>query len=93
VILVHNHPSGDPSPSLDDRMVTNQLVLAGRVLDIPVQDHVIIGRGRYVSFVEAGLMPVASASDAQVPGSPRGPVADAPRRDAPGRGLWHAGPA
>ncbi|MGH7710843.1 MAG: RadC family protein [Gemmatimonadaceae bacterium] len=57
VILVHNHPSGDPSPSLDDRMVTNQLVLAGRVLDIPVQDHVVIGRGRYVSFVEAGLMP------------------------------------
>lgn len=57
VILVHNHPSGDPTPSLDDRMVTNQLVLAGRVLDIPVQDHVVVGRGRYVSFVEAGLMP------------------------------------
>jgi DNA repair protein RadC len=61
VILVHNHPSGDPSPSLDDRMVTNQLVLAGRVLDIPVQDHVVIGRGRYVSFVEAGLMPALGA--------------------------------
>jgi DNA repair protein RadC len=61
VILVHNHPSGDPSPSLDDRMVTNQLVLAGRVLDIPVQDHVVIGRGRYVSFVEAGLMPAPGA--------------------------------
>lgn len=63
VILVHNHPSGDPSPSLDDRMVTNQLVLAGRVLDIPVQDHVVIGRGRYVSFVEAGLMPALGAAD------------------------------
>ena len=61
VILVHNHPSGDPSPSLDDKMVTNQLVLAGRVLDIPVQDHVVIGRGRYVSFVEAGLMPALGA--------------------------------
>jgi DNA repair protein RadC len=56
VVLVHNHPSGDPNPSQDDRMVTNQLVLAGRLLDIPVQDHVIIGRGRYVSFVEAGLI-------------------------------------
>lgn len=69
VILVHNHPSGDPSPSLDDRMVTNQLVLAGRVLDIPVQDHVVIGRGRYVSFVEAGLMP-AQAGSGQAPDAP-----------------------
>ncbi|HJU74315.1 MAG TPA: DNA repair protein RadC [Gemmatimonadaceae bacterium] len=64
IILVHNHPSGDPTPSLDDRMVTNQLVLAGRVLDIPVQDHVVIGRGRYVSFVEAGLMPSPGAPGA-----------------------------
>lgn len=56
VILVHNHPSGDPSPSNDDRSVTEQLVAAGKVLDIPVQDHVIIGRGRYVSFAEAGLL-------------------------------------
>jgi DNA repair protein RadC len=59
VILVHNHPSGDPVPSLDDRLVTHQLVLAGQLLDIPVQDHVVIGRGRYVSFVEAGIMPAA----------------------------------
>jgi DNA repair protein RadC len=56
VILVHNHPSGDPSPSPDDRVVTSQLVAAGRLLDIPVQDHVIIGRGRYLSFMEAGLL-------------------------------------
>lgn len=56
VILVHNHPSGDPTPSSDDRMVTAQLVIAGRLLDIPVQDHVIIGRGRYVSFAEAGIL-------------------------------------
>jgi DNA repair protein RadC len=46
IILVHNHPSGDPTPSADDRSVTEQLVQAGRVLDIPVQDHIIIGRGR-----------------------------------------------
>jgi DNA repair protein RadC len=56
VILVHNHPSGDPSPSDDDRKVTEQLVAAGRLLDIPVHDHVIIGRGRYTSFAEAGLL-------------------------------------
>src|SRR2546423_3364972 len=54
VVLVHNHPSGDPSPSADDRNVTDQLVSAGRLLDIPVHDHVIIGRGRYTSFAEAG---------------------------------------
>jgi DNA repair protein RadC len=56
VILVHNHPSGDPAPSADDRAVTEQLAAAGRVLDIPVHDHVIIGRGRYTSFAEAGLL-------------------------------------
>ena len=56
VILVHNHPSGDPTPSAEDRVVTQQLVAAGRLLDIPVHDHIIIGRGRYVSFAEAGLL-------------------------------------
>jgi DNA repair protein RadC len=56
IILVHNHPSGDPTPSPDDRVTTEQLVAAGRVLDIPVQDHIIIGRGRYISFAEAGLL-------------------------------------
>jgi DNA repair protein RadC len=56
VVLVHNHPSGDPVPSNDDRAVTEQLVAAGRLLDIPVHDHVIIGRGRYTSFAEAGLL-------------------------------------
>ena len=56
VILVHNHPSGDPTPSADDRLVTEQLVAAGKLLDIPVHDHIIIGRGRYTSFAEAGLL-------------------------------------
>jgi DNA repair protein RadC len=56
VVLVHNHPSGDPTPSPEDRLVTGQLVGAGRILDIPVLDHVIIGRGRFVSFAEAGLL-------------------------------------
>src|SRR5216110_825205 len=53
IILVHNHPSGDPAPSADDRNVTEQLVSAGRLLDIPVHDHIIVGRGRYTSFAEA----------------------------------------
>jgi len=56
IILAHNHPSGDPTPSADDRAVTRQLVDAGRLLDIPCYDHVIIGGNRYVSFAEAGLM-------------------------------------
>jgi DNA repair protein RadC len=56
IILVHNHPSGDPTPSGDDRRVTSQLVSAGKLLDIPVHDHVIIGRGRYSSFAESGLL-------------------------------------
>lgn len=56
VILVHNHPSGDPTPSADDRLVTEQLVAAGKLLDIPVHDHIIIGRGRYTSFAETGLL-------------------------------------
>jgi len=56
VVLCHNHPSGDPTPSQDDRSVTEQLVAAGKLLDIPVMDHVIVGRGRYTSFAEAGLL-------------------------------------
>jgi DNA repair protein RadC len=59
VILVHNHPSGDPTPSPEDHAVTAQLVAAGRTLGIPVLDHVVMGDGCYVSFVEAGLLPKA----------------------------------
>ncbi len=50
VILVHNHPSGDPTPSEEDRVITRQLSKAGRALGIPVLDHVVVGRGRYVSL-------------------------------------------
>lgn len=56
VVLCHNHPSGDPTPSTDDRKVTSQLVAAGRVLDMPVQDHIIIGGVHYFSFAEHGLL-------------------------------------
>lgn len=52
IVLLHNHPSGDPTPSPEDRVLTQQLVTAGRLLGIPVYDHVIIGQARYVSFLE-----------------------------------------
>jgi len=51
LVLVHNHPSGDPTPSAEDRAVTRQLVDAGRMLGIPVLDHVVIGKGRYHSVL------------------------------------------
>jgi DNA repair protein RadC len=56
IIVVHNHPSGNPAPSADDRAVTRQLVEAGRLLDVPVYDHVIIGAEGYFSFAEAGQL-------------------------------------
>jgi DNA repair protein RadC len=56
VILVHNHPSGDPTPSREDLEITAQLVTAGKVLGITVVDHVIIGRGRFTSFSEHGIL-------------------------------------
>ena len=56
IIVAHNHPSGDPTPSPDDLLVTHQLVAAGRLLDMPVHDHVVLGDGRYVSFAEARLL-------------------------------------
>jgi len=52
VILVHNHPSGDPTPSAEDRAVTRQLGEAGRAVGIPVLDHVVVGAGGYASLAE-----------------------------------------
>jgi DNA repair protein RadC len=54
IIFVHNHPSGDPTPSPEDRVITAQLSFSGRILGVPVRDHVIIGDSRYFSFAEAG---------------------------------------
>ena len=56
IILLHNHPSGDPSPSSEDRKVTLQLAEAGKLLSIPLLDHIIIGNERYYSFKDAGLL-------------------------------------
>ncbi len=55
IIVVHNHPSGDPTPSPEDVEVTRQLVAAGNLLDIEVLDHLIIGQQRFVSLRERGL--------------------------------------
>jgi DNA repair protein RadC len=55
MILAHNHPSGDPSPSPEDINVTRQIIQAGELLNISVLDHVIIGNANYVSLKERGL--------------------------------------
>jgi DNA repair protein RadC len=56
VILVHNHPSGDPAPSAHDRRLTEALVAATKLLSIRVHDHIIIGRYGYYSFAENGSL-------------------------------------
>ena len=55
LIVAHNHPSGDPTPSAEDVRVTRELVQAGALLDIDVLDHLIIGHNRFVSLKEKGL--------------------------------------
>lgn len=57
VVLAHNHPSGDPEPSALDLSLTRQLVDGGRLLNVQVMDHLIIGERTYVSLLERGLMP------------------------------------
>ena len=60
LICGHNHPSGDPQPSQEDRTLTKRLVDAGKLLGIPVVDHVIIGdgTGKAFSFADEGLLGV-----------------------------------
>ncbi len=56
IILVHNHPSGDPTPSRADIEMTKQIIEAGRPLKVAVHDHVVVGRGKTVSFRQLGLI-------------------------------------
>jgi DNA repair protein RadC len=56
IICVHNHPSGDPQPSREDRALTTRLGEAGRLLGIQVLDHIIVGRDTYMSFADEGLL-------------------------------------
>ena len=55
IIVAHNHPSTDPTPSPEDVLVTRQIVEAGQLFDIEVLDHLVIGQGRFVSMRERGL--------------------------------------
>lgn len=56
LVVVHNHPSGDPSPSADDLRITRELAEAGRLLDIELLDHLVIGHGRWVSLRSLGAL-------------------------------------
>lgn len=56
VLLVHNHPSGDPTPSPEDEALTRRLRAAGDLLGVRVVDHVVVGRSRWLSFVETGRL-------------------------------------
>ncbi len=56
MILFHNHPSGDPTPSREDLSVTQRLVKVGRIMDVPVVDHIIIGDNRFISMKKEGML-------------------------------------
>jgi DNA repair protein RadC len=55
IVVVHNHPSGDPTPSPDDIAITRAIVQAGKILDVDVLDHLVIGGGKYISLKERGI--------------------------------------
>mgnify|MGYP000328892765 CR=1 FL=1 len=56
LIVLHNHPSGDPTPSQEDVAVTQRLVDAGRIMDIPVLDHIVLGGDKFISLKEEGMV-------------------------------------
>ena len=56
IILVHNHPSGDPTPSRDDITMTQQIIDTAKPLGISVHDHLVIGKGKHASFKSLGLI-------------------------------------
>lgn len=65
VVCLHNHPSGDPEPSAEDRALTERLIRAGVILGIPVLDHLILGDGRYVSFADRGWIDQSGKEEAR----------------------------
>ena len=56
MICIHSHPSGDPEPSKGDLRITERLVEVGKLVGIPVRDHVIVGRESYTSFADKGIL-------------------------------------
>ncbi len=71
LVFVHNHPSGDPAPSIEDRKLTKELVLAAKLLMIQVLDHIIIGNNTYYSFADEGLIQSFSKEYEQIFNPPR----------------------
>lgn len=64
VILVHNHPGGDPTPSVQDHGVTRRVDAVGLLIGIPLRDHVIVASGGFASFVQMGVLPPSTAVQA-----------------------------
>ncbi len=88
VVFLHNHPSGDPQPSPEDRILTARLVAAGEVLGIRVLDHLIVGDGRYVSFADQGWLEGEAGftrASAEAGGAPR-------RKSAKAKGVARRNP-
>ncbi len=65
IILIHNHPSGDPSPSSEDKRMTRKVYQAGELMEIHLIDHIVIGDRRYISFAENGLLGSGGINDHQ----------------------------
>jgi DNA repair protein RadC len=74
-ILAHNHPSGDPDPSPEDLEVTQQLVESGRLLGIPVRDHIVLGDSTFVSLLERGLLVPTMPDQLRTRGAPSSRIA------------------
>ena len=68
IIMAHNHPSGDPTPSMQDITLTGEIKEAGRILGIELIDHVIIGGDDYFSFTEEGMMKDKTNNKSRIPG-------------------------
>lgn len=56
IVIAHNHPSGNPNPSQEDKSLTKELVFSGRIMQVNVLDHIIIGNNNYYSFADSGLI-------------------------------------
>ena len=93
ILVVHNHPSGDPSPSSDDIHLTAEAIAAGRLLDITVLDHVIVGGGSWVSLRDQGLAFGKDGDHRAADGSGRSAFHVAyQRQQAPGSRVREASP-
>jgi DNA repair protein RadC len=66
LIFIHNHPSGDPAPSREDRDCTQRLIHAGQILGIRVLDHIVIGYDDYYSFADAGLVNIDRIQESEI---------------------------